>query len=88
MFRVETPSLKEALLLGCCCGREVDRSTGFRTRAVLCMPVCLKSRQTLAVVQVINKRTGKPYFDEQDEAAMEAFCQEVITASVMATQNH
>jgi len=45
---------------------EVDRRTGFRTRAVLAMPVLDRRGQVFGVAQLLNRRDGRP-FDPADE---------------------
>jgi len=46
-----------------------DKQTGFRTKAVLAVPIMFE-KYLLGVVQMINKRHG-PSFTEQDEDAVE-----------------
>jgi len=46
----------------------VDRSSGFRTRSILCMPMPDHKGRTIGVVQVLNKRLGP--FDVDDEALL------------------
>jgi adenylate cyclase len=60
--------------------QEFDKSSGFRTRAILCCPVIAHAGYTVGVLQIINKKdpTGKAapadlFFDKEDEAAMEGF---------------
>jgi ABC-type lipoprotein export system ATPase subunit/putative methionine-R-sulfoxide reductase with GAF domain len=45
---------------------EVDRQTGFRTRAILCVPLRNRRGEVFAVAQLLNKRSGSP-FDDADE---------------------
>jgi putative ABC transport system ATP-binding protein len=45
--------------------RAVDAQTGFRTRSVLCLPLHDRSGAVFAVTQLLNRRDGQP-FDEQD----------------------
>ena len=40
--------------------KTVDRATGYHTKSVLCMPFLGRSGQRLGVVELINKRGGKP----------------------------
>jgi len=49
----------------------VDRSTGYRTRTILCMPVKGQDGTVIAVIQLINKATG--VFTEEDEDMMNSF---------------
>ena len=43
----------------------VDAETGFRTRSMLCLPLQDRSGAVFAVTQLLNRRGGRP-FDEQD----------------------
>jgi adenylate cyclase len=43
----------------------VDAETGFRTRSMLCLPLQDRSGTVFAVTQLLNRRDGRP-FDEQD----------------------
>ena len=45
---------------------DVDRQTGFRTRSILCLPLHNTHREIFAVTQLLNRRDGRP-FDENDE---------------------
>jgi adenylate cyclase len=51
---------------------EVDRATGFRTRAVLCVPLRDASNRVFAVAQLLNPR-GRSCFGETDEARFAEF---------------
>ncbi|HEX8954074.1 MAG TPA: GAF domain-containing protein, partial [Polyangia bacterium] len=46
----------------------VDKSSGFRTRSILCLPMPDHKGRTIGVVQVLNKRLGP--FDADDEALL------------------
>ncbi|MEP0957568.1 GAF domain-containing protein [Leptolyngbya sp. FACHB-1515] len=48
-----------------------DRSTGYRTRNILCMPVFNSEKELIGVTQLINKHQGS--FTTSDEEFMEAF---------------
>jgi Nif-specific regulatory protein len=48
--------------------RRVDRQLGFRTRNLLCVPMCGKRGDLLGAFEMINKREGN--FSEEDEAAL------------------
>ena len=39
---------------------DVDKRTGFKTRAIICLPLKLKD-QTIGVIEVINRRDGNPF---------------------------
>lgn len=51
------------------CG-DVDRVTGFNTRAIMCAPLIIYGK-LIGVIEVLNKRDGSD-FDEQDLDALEA----------------
>jgi len=51
---------------------EVDRTTNFRTRSVLCLPLHDTSGEVFAVTQLLNRRDGQP-FDENDERRFAEF---------------
>jgi adenylate cyclase len=44
----------------------VDRQTGFRTRSILCLPLHNTRGEVFAVTQLLNRRDGRP-FDQNDE---------------------
>lgn len=50
---------------------EIDRVTGFRTRSILAVPMKGHSGSVLGVAQVLNRKDGNP-FDEEDLALLEA----------------
>lgn len=45
---------------------EIDTLTGYRTKALLCMPIKDSSGDVIGVAQVINKLNGE-HFSETDE---------------------
>ena len=49
--------------------QEVDRKTGYRTRNILCVPICNKKREVIGVTKVLNKLTGE--FDAEDQRLLE-----------------
>jgi energy-coupling factor transporter ATP-binding protein EcfA2 len=51
---------------------EVDRTTDFRTRSVLCLPLHDTGGNVFAVTQLLNRRDGQP-FDENDERRFAEF---------------
>lgn len=51
--------------------RDVDRQTGYRTKSVLCMPMCNRDGQVLGVIQLLNRKEG--VFTKEDEAFLEIF---------------
>ncbi len=44
----------------------VDKRTGFRTRSILCLPIKNQQGGVFAVAQLLNRKDGKP-FDQNDE---------------------
>ena len=58
--------------------RTVDKTTGYRTRTILCAPMWSLKNEVLGVVQVINKGVG--VFNEEDEALLRAFAHQAAVA--------
>jgi adenylate cyclase len=58
--------------------QEVDRSTGYRTRNILCVPIRNKSQEVIGVTQVLNKHSGD--FDAEDQRLLEALSQQAAAA--------
>ena len=58
--------------------REIDRSSGFRTRNLLNVPVIDRTGERLGVVQVLNKRDGQ--FTPVDIRRLKAFSAEIAVA--------
>jgi putative ABC transport system ATP-binding protein len=58
---------------------EVDRRTGFRTRAVLCMPIFNPRNEVIGVAQLLNKR-GAPAFSVDDERRFREFAKSLGVA--------
>jgi hypothetical protein len=54
--------------------QDVDRQTGFRTRSILSLPVKDQSGKVFAVAQLLNRRDGQP-FDDEDEQRFAEFTQ-------------
>jgi adenylate cyclase len=52
-----------------------DRSTGYFTRSILCMPVISKEGKSIGVSQVLNKRGGA--FTKEDEKRLGAFTSQI-----------
>ena len=50
----------------------VDLETGYRTRSVLCLPLRNRREEVFAVAQLLNRKDGKP-FDEEDEKLFDEF---------------
>ena len=60
--------------------RDVDRKTGYRTRALLCVPLCRRGKP-IGVLQVINPiGKDRPSFDAADQDALESFANLAATA--------
>lgn len=57
---------------------EVDRRTGYRTRNMLCAPLCDNSGRVIGVTQVLNKRADG--FNESDLALLEAINRQAASA--------
>ncbi|MBU3694656.1 MAG: GAF domain-containing protein [Rhodocyclaceae bacterium] len=55
--------------------QSVDRSTGYRTRSILAIPVVGKKGQRIGVVEVLNKFGGP--FTVKDEIRLRAFAAEI-----------
>ena len=53
----------------------VDKSTSFRTRNILCVPILSKAGKPVGVTQIVNKREGK--FTERDLQRLAAFTAQV-----------
>jgi len=55
-----------------------DRDTGFRTRSLICVPLTIRE-ETIGALQVINKRNGGPFADE-DLELLTALAQQIAVA--------
>jgi len=55
---------------------EVDRSTGFVTRSILCQPIFDKHGGRIGVTQILNKRDSAA-FTAKDEARLRAFSAQI-----------
>ncbi|XP_057327948.1 dual 3',5'-cyclic-AMP and -GMP phosphodiesterase 11-like isoform X2 [Microplitis mediator] len=55
--------------------REIDVLTGYRTKALLCMPIKDCSGDVIGVAQVINKLGGEAQFTVQDEKIFSSYLQ-------------
>ncbi len=56
--------------------RDVDQQTGYRTRNILCMPIFSMKNRVVAVVQLLNKLTGMP-FNQEDEEQFRQFAESI-----------
>jgi adenylate cyclase len=57
---------------------EVDRRTGYRTRNILCVPLCNRADQVIGLTQVLNKRSDP--FTTADMALLEAISRHAASA--------
>jgi len=53
--------------------RDHDRTTGYITRSILCLPLTNYSGEVVGVIQTLNKRGGEP-FNAYDEQVLAALC--------------
>jgi putative ABC transport system ATP-binding protein len=56
--------------------RNVDLQTGYRTRSILSLPVSDQSGKVFAVAQLLNRRDGQP-FDDEDERRYAGFIRSI-----------
>jgi serine phosphatase RsbU (regulator of sigma subunit) len=56
-----------------------DRSSGYRTRSILCMPLINHDDAVVGVLQALNQRDGRP-FDAYDERLLGALCSQAAIA--------
>lgn len=59
--------------------REVDRQTGYRTKAILCAPMKNIRGEIIGVIQILNKLDGDR-FTEDDQIILEAFAAQAAIA--------
>jgi HD-GYP domain-containing protein (c-di-GMP phosphodiesterase class II) len=59
--------------------QETDRRTGYRTRSILCGPMCNKANEVIGVLQVLNKRDGG-VFTAEDEELFQALSSQAAVA--------
>lgn len=52
---------------------EHDRTTGYMTRSILCLPLTNYSGEVVGVIQTLNKIGGEP-FNDYDEQVLAALC--------------
>jgi putative ABC transport system ATP-binding protein len=55
---------------------EVDRQTGFETRAIICLPIKDQAGEVFAVAQLLNRKDGQP-FDAGDEQRFSHFIESI-----------
>ena len=63
---------------------EVDRSTGYRTRSLLVVPMTGREGERIGVLQALNRKDGRP-FDPVDEDLMHALAGQAGVAVENAT---
>jgi putative ABC transport system ATP-binding protein len=56
--------------------RDIDRTTGYRTRSMLCLPIQDRTGRLFAVAQLLNRRDGLP-FSPDDEERFAGFIQSI-----------
>jgi len=56
----------------------IDRSTGYRTRSMLCTPIVARSAGVIGVMEILNRRLGA--FGPADERRLHAFCAEAAVS--------
>ena len=59
--------------------RDNDQRSGYRTRAILCMPLRSHREAVVGVIQVLNRTDGQP-FDAYDEQVLAALCSQAAVA--------
>lgn len=57
---------------------QVDATTGFVTKSILCVPLRLKGA-TIGVIEVMNKRGARPY-DQEDQRLLQAIASQAAVA--------
>ena len=55
-----------------------DRSTGYFTRSILCVPIINKNGKVIGVTQALNKKNG--FFTDEDESRLKAFTSQISAA--------
>ena len=60
-----------------------DRSTGYFTRSILCVPIINKNGKVIGVTQALNKKNG--FFSDEDESRLKAFTSQISAALENAT---
>ena len=56
--------------------KEIDKTTGYRTRSMLCVPILNTKSHVFAVAQLLNKNGGEP-FDAKDEQQLQDFASSI-----------
>src|SRR5690606_10880985 len=63
---------------------EMDKTTGFDTRSIICSPICNREDQTIGVIEVLNTR-NEDRFTVEDEKTMKVLA--LILSSVFHNYN-
>ena len=50
----------------------IDEQTGYTTKSILCMPICIRGT-VIGVVQMVNKKGPEEMFTKQDEESFKTF---------------
>lgn len=59
---------------------QIDKETGYKTRNILCVPMCDDGKHIIGVVQAINKSPVYPCFDAEDEVVLQTFAAQAALA--------
>jgi GAF domain-containing protein len=59
---------------------QMDKETGYKTRNMLCVPMCDDNKNIIGVIQAINKNPSAPCFDSEDEALLHTFAAQAVLA--------
>ncbi len=59
---------------------QIDKETGYKTRNVLCVPMCDDHGHIIGVVQAINKNPSMPCFTAEDTAVLTTFAMQAAMA--------
>jgi Nif-specific regulatory protein len=65
--------------------KEVDKLSGFKTKSVLCVPLCLKNK-TIGCIELLNKNDGKMFND--DDIAISTIMSNLSVISVSNAKSY
>jgi Nif-specific regulatory protein len=65
--------------------KEVDERTGYKTKSLLCVPLCVK-KGILGVIETINKKNGQ--FTEEDQTLLMSMASNIAISIENATLYH
>lgn len=51
----------------------MDMKTGYKTKLILCMPICNYEGEVIGVAQIINKTDGSDEFSEHDVVVFQRY---------------